>query len=129
MPEDMRCTMLANPMFVKIMKFVCAGVLLLAALWVASPGVRVLLDILVCVGALTVATQAAARPKYVWATGFVAIAVLYNPVAPIALSREVSFWLDLACLLAFALSLEVLKSQPIFSIPSITNRRQRRESL
>jgi Family of unknown function (DUF6804) len=124
MPEDMRFAM-----FTKIIKFACAGVLLLAALWVAPPGVEILLNILVCVGALTVATQAATRPKYLWAAGFVAIAVLYNPVAPIVLSRQVSFWLDLACLLAFGLSLEVLKSQPIPSIPSITNRTPGSQSL
>ncbi len=121
--------MFTNPMFMKIMKFVCAGVLLLTAFWVASPGVKILLDIVVCVGALMVATQAVARPKYLWAAGFVAIAVLFNPIVPVALSRNVFLWLDVACLLAFLLSMAALRTQPILSIPSITNRTPGSESL
>jgi Family of unknown function (DUF6804) len=118
-----------NAIFTKIMKLVCAGVLLLTALWVASPGVKILLDILICVGAITVATEAVARPKYLWAAGFVAISLLFNPIVPVALSRNVFFVLDVACLLAFLISLEALKSQPILSIPSITNRTPGSQSL
>ena len=121
--------MFANAMFTKIMKLVCAGVLLVTAFWVASPGVKILLDILICVGAITVATEAVARPKYLWAAGFVAISLLFNPIAPVALSRNVFFVLDVACLLAFLISLETLKSQPVLSIPSITNRTPGSESL
>ncbi len=121
--------MFANPMFTKIMKFVCAGVLLLTAFWVATPGVKILLDIVVCVGALMVATEAVARPKYLWAAGFVAISLLFNPIAPVALSRNVFLVLDVACLLAFLISLETLRSQPVLSIPSITNRTPGSESL
>jgi hypothetical protein len=120
--------MFANPMFTKIMKSVCAGVLLLMAFWVATPGVKILLDIVVCVGALMVATQAVTQPKYLWAAGFVAISVLFNPITPVVLSRNVFLGLDLVCLLAFLISLEALKSPPIFSIPSITNRRPRSQS-
>jgi uncharacterized membrane protein len=109
-------------MFTKIIKLVCAGALLVTAFWVASPGLEILLDILISVGAITVATEAVARPKYLWAAGFVAISLLFNPIAPVALSRDVFFILDVACLLAFLISLETLKSQPVLSIPSITNR-------
>ena len=116
-------------MFTKIMKLVCVGALLLAALWVVSPGVGILLDILVCVGAITVATQAVTQSKYLWTAGFVAIAVLYNPIAPVMLSRNVFFGLDVACLLAFLLSLNALQRRPIFSIPSITNRTPGSQSL
>jgi Family of unknown function (DUF6804) len=121
--------MFANPMFTKIMKLVCAGVLLLTAFWMATPGVKILLDIVICVGALMVATQAVARSKYLWAAGFVAIAVLFNPILPVALSRNVFLGLDVACILAFLISLEALKSQSILSIPSITNRTPGSESL
>ncbi len=120
--------MFANPMFTKIMKSVCAGVLLLMAFWVATPGVKIVLDIVVCVGALMVATEAVVRPKYLWVAGFVAISVLFNPIVPVAFSRNVFLGLDLACLFAFLISLEALKSQPTFSIPSITNRRPRSQS-
>lgn len=118
-----------NAMFTKITKLVCAGVLLVTAFWVASPGVEILLDILISVGAITVATEAVARPKYLWAAGFVAISLLFNPIAPVALSRNVFFVLDMTCLLAFLISLETLKSQPVISIPSITNRTPGSQSL
>lgn len=111
------------------MKLVCVGALLLAAFWAASPGVEILLDILICVGAVMVATQAVARPKYLWAVGFAAIAVLFNPVVPVALSRKVFIWLDVVCVLTFLLSLAALKRQPMLSIPSITNRTPGSQSL
>ena len=116
-------------MFTKIMKLVCVGALVLAALWVASPGVAIVLDILVFVGAITVATEAVVQPRYLWAAGFVAISVLFNPIVPVVLSRNVFLALDLACILAFLLSLAALKRQPILSIPSITNRTRGSESL
>jgi Family of unknown function (DUF6804) len=116
-------------MFTKTMKLVCAMALLLAALWAVSPGVGLLLDILVCVGAMAVATEAVTQPKYLWTAGFVAIAVLFNPIVPVVLSRKAFLWLDVACLLAFLLSLNALKRQPILSIPSITNRMPGSESL
>jgi hypothetical protein len=116
-------------MFTKMMKFTSALGLLLAAFWAASPGVNVLLDILICVGAVMVLTQAVARTKYLWAAGFAAIAVLFNPVMPVVLSRNVFLGLDLACILAFLLSLAAMKRQPILSIPSITNRTPGSESL
>jgi hypothetical protein len=111
-----------NAIFTKIMKLACAGALLVTAFSVASPGVEILLDILISVGAITVATEAIARLKYLWAAGFVAIGLLFNPIAPVALSRNVFFVLDVTCLMAFLISLETLKSQPVLSIPSITNR-------
>lgn len=114
--------MFTNAMFTKIVKLVCAGALLVTAFWVTPPGIGILLDILISVGAITIATEAVARPKYVWAAGFVAIGVLFNPIAPVALSRNVFLVLDVACLLAFLISLEALQSQPVLSIPSITNR-------
>jgi Family of unknown function (DUF6804) len=116
-------------MFTKIMKLVCVVALLLAAFWVGSPGVEILLDILICVGAVMVLTQAVARTKYLWAAGFAVVAVLFNPVVPVVLSRNVFLGLDLACILAFLLSLAAMKRQPILSIPSITNRTPGSESL
>lgn len=116
-------------MFTRIMKVACVVALLLMAFWQASAGVEIVLDILICVGAMTVATQAVARPKYGWTTGFVLIAVLFNPIMPVGISRDMFLILDLACMLAFLISLETLKSQRQLSIPSITNRTPGSESL
>jgi len=114
-------------MFTKVMKVVCVTALMLMAFWQASAGAEVLLDILICVGAMTVATQAVVRPKYLWTIGFVLIAVLFNPIVHVGLSRDIFVVLDLACLLAFLFSLEALKNQRILSIPSLRNRKPRSE--
>jgi len=114
-------------MFTKTMKVVCVAALMLMAFWQASAGAEIVLDILICVGAMTVATQAVARPKYIWTAGFVLIAVLFNPIMPVGLSRNIFFVLDLACLLAFLLSLEALKNQRSTPIPAISNRTPKSE--
>ncbi len=109
-------------MFTKIMKWVSIAVLLLAVLRLPTASYQVLLGIVVCVSALLVVTQAVRVGKYFWAAGFVAIAVLFNPVVPVALSRKTFLWLDSVCLMTFLVSLAVLKRQPTLSMPSITNR-------
>ena len=114
-------------MFTKTMKVVCVAALMLMAFWQASAGAEFVLDILICVGAMTVATQAVSRPNYIWTTGFVLIAVLFNPVVPVVLSRNIFFVLDLTCLLAFLISLEALKNQRRIPIPSSSNRTSKSE--
>ncbi len=116
-------------MFTKIMKWVSTAVLLLAVLRLPTASYQVLVEIVVCVSALLVVTQAVGARKYSWAGGFAAIAVLFNPVVPIALSRKMFLSLDWVCLAAFLLSLAVLRRRPTLSIPSITNRTPGSESL
>jgi len=115
-------------MLTSIMKWVSSAGLLLAGLRLAAP-YQVLLEIVVCVSALLVFTQAARVGKYMWATGFLTIAVLFNPVVPMVLSRKTLLWLDWVCLMTFMISLLALKRQPILSMPSITNRVPGSESL
>src|SRR5690349_22153447 len=109
-------------MFTKIMKWVCIAALLLAALWRSSASSQLLQQFVVCVGAILVALQAVRASKYFWAAGFMAIAVLFNPVVPLAFSRKGSLWLDWVCLAAFLVSLAALKGRPTLSVPSITGR-------
>jgi hypothetical protein len=116
-------------MFTRIMKWVSIAALLLAALSLPTRGYQVGFEVLVCLSGLLVATQAARAGKYLWATGFVAIAVLFNPVVPVALGRRTFLWLDLVCLMTFLISLAALKSRPALSIPSITGRTPGSESL
>jgi Family of unknown function (DUF6804) len=116
-------------MFVKIMKWVSIMALFLAVLPLDTASFRIVLEALVCVSGLVVFTQAVRVGKYVWAAGFVAIAVLFNPIAPIMFSRRISVWLDLVCLMTFLLSLAALRSQPTLSMPSITHRTPGSESL
>jgi Family of unknown function (DUF6804) len=116
-------------MLTKIMKWVSVTVLLLAALWRPSQGYQAMFEILICVSAILVVVQAVHTGKYFWAAGFASIAVLFNPIVPVALSHKAFLWLDVVCLLAFLLSLAALRRQTILSIPSITNRTPGSESL
>ncbi len=116
-------------MFTRIMKWVSIAVLLLAALRLPTGSYQVLFEVAVCMSGLLAATQAVRAGKYFWAAGFLAIAVVFNPVVPIALSRKIFLWLDWVCLAAFLLSLAALKRQPTLSMPSITNRTPGSESL
>ena len=104
----------------KIMKCVSILALCLTALRLPTATFQVLLEFVVCVTALLVVTQAVGLRKYLWAAGFSVIAVLFNPIVPVALSRKTWFWLDWICLMTFLVSLGALKTQPTFSERSIT---------
>jgi hypothetical protein len=116
-------------MLTKIMKWVSLVALVLALIWRSSAGLLVAVEIMVSVGALLVVVQAMRAGKFLWGAGFVAIAVLFNPVAPIAVSRTMFLWLVWISLAAFLGSLAALKRQPVISMPSIANLKPGRESL
>src|SRR2546430_296051 len=99
-------------MLTKTMKWISIAGLLLAVLWRPSENYQLLLQFVVCGGAIMIFLQAADAGKYVWATGFVAIAVLFNPIQPIAFSPAMFLWMDLICVATFAVSLAVLKPKP-----------------
>ncbi len=113
----------------RIMKYLSVVLLLGGLLGHASDGFRIVLGLVVCCAALVVFYQAVHLRKYFWATGFLVMAVLLNPAAPLAFSNRVFFWLDLTCLLAFAVSLVGLRASPRLSIPGIIAPHRRIESL
>lgn len=92
------------------MKWVAIAALVLAVLFRAPSGYLTVLQFVVCVGAVLVVLQAGRTGRYAWAAGFSVIALLYNPIVPVALSRNLL--LVLASLAMFALSVAVLKTQP-----------------
>ena len=102
------------------------AVLLAAAmLWgsaVNSELPQFLLGFVVCFGAGVVVMQAAQAQKYVWAGGFTTLALLFNPLVPVLpFDVEWGRWLVLVSIVPFAVSLATLKTQPLLSIPSITD--------
>jgi hypothetical protein len=116
------------------MKWITMAALLTAAmLWRSAANSqfpRFLLGFVVCFGAGVIAIQAVRANKYVWAGGFAAIALLFNPVVPILpFDGEWGRWLALASIVPFAVSLVTLRAQPLLSIPSITDRSPGSESL
>ena len=116
-------------MFTQIIKGLAASALVLGLLWGSSAGFRIAMEMVVCVAALVVVTQAFRIGKYFWGAGFVALAVLFNPVAPLTLSRQIFLGLEWVSIAAFLGSLLFLRWRPILSIPSITNRTPGSESL
>ena len=67
-------------MLTRTMNWICIAVLLVAALRLPTGSYQVWFEVVVCMSGLLAATQAVRAGKYFWATGFVAIAVLFNPV-------------------------------------------------
>ena len=116
-------------MHTKIMKWVAIATLFLAVLGFPIVRNRAVLEIVVCVSGLLVVTQAIGASKYLWAAGFFAITVLFNPVIPLPLSGGAFLLLEWVCLAAFLVSLAALRMQPTLSAVSITSRAQRTESL
>lgn len=115
-------------MLTNAMKWVSITMLILELFWPPFRNRPLALEVLICVGALLVVTEAWRVQKPLWATGFVAIAVLFNPVVPLALARKTFFLLELACLGAFLLSLTVLTTKPLAAEPGIINPNRRIQS-
>jgi hypothetical protein len=111
-------------MLTKTMKLVSIAALLLAALfWSYASRTELPLRFLVGLSAFLVALQAVRARKYIWAGGFFAVMVLFNPfVAVMTLSGKLSLFVVLATAAPFAVSLRALRTQPLASIPSITGR-------
>jgi len=59
------------------------GLLLAAISWNAGANFRLLLDLVVLVGAIMVVRHASLAKQYFWASGFVGMALLLNPVVPV----------------------------------------------
>ncbi len=113
----------------KIMKWLSITMLLLAVLQLPVASHPVLLATVVCVSGLLIAAQAVRAGKYSWAVGFLAIAVLFNPVVPIARSGRDILWINGVGLAAFLAAAVAFKARPALTVLSITNRLPRRESL
>lgn len=115
----------------KMMKFVSITALLIAAtFWSSAADYQLGLRFLVSLGAFLVARQALRAEKRLWAAGFFAITLLFNPfLAVITFTGKLSLFAVLASAVVFAVSLTALKPRPLLSIPSITDRTPGSESL
>lgn len=116
----------------KVMKWgSIAALLILAALNSRSLADyrTVLAALVVFAGAIVALLQSTSRGKYLWATAFLAVGVLFNPVLPIMLPRNTFVLAELLSVVLFAVSLAALKMTPRLSIASITDRTPRSPSL
>jgi hypothetical protein len=116
-------------MHIKFMKWFAAAMLLMGGVGLFDSGFLIVLKIVVCIAALMVFAQALTDKRWVWAAVFFALAITYNPVAPILFSKRIFLWLDLMGMMTFLLSLVALKQRPRLSLVSITNQQVRPDSL
>ncbi len=116
-------------MFIKVTKWFSIVALVVAALLDPAGANRALLECVVFTGAMIVLVQAVRARESLWIFGFIATAVLFNPLIPIPLPGMAFRWLQALCIGMFLVSLVFLKAPPLRSIPSITARTAGRESL
>ena len=115
-------------MFTQLMKWFSIAALVSGLFWTSSASFRIGTETVVCVVALVVAMQAFHTGEYFWGVGFVTLTVLFNPIVPLTLSRQVFLgleWVSIAVLLASVL---FLRWQPTLSMFSITERTSGSES-
>ena len=116
-------------MFAKIMTWVCVAVLFPSVIWPPSGAYRTVLEFVICAGAIAIILQAVRERNHALSGAFVLMAALFNPVLPVPLSRGTSLWLAIFSVAIFLVSLAALNAEPRLSIPSITGRAPRSESL
>jgi hypothetical protein len=113
------------------MKWTCSATLLLATVfWSIAFDYELLLTVVVFMGAIVVLQQAVSERQYFWAAGFALIGLIFNPAAP--LFQASGDWFRITafvCAAVFVVSLTALKTRPMLSIPSITDRTPGSESL
>jgi hypothetical protein len=116
-------------MLAKIMKLVPIAALVLAAIfWRSAANYQLLLDSVVCIGALIVAQQAVQAKQYLWTAGFIGMALLFNPIVPV-FAPSGRLLLFLGSIAPFAISFFTLKARTLLIVPSITARDPGSQSL
>jgi hypothetical protein len=116
-------------MYSRIVKWICVAALVLAAA-VRLHGVpQILLQLVVCGGALFVMLEAFRSQKYLWAASFAMVALYFNPVVPFELSRAATLPIQLAAVIAFLASMHYVKPMPKMSLATITDLPARGQSL
>jgi hypothetical protein len=115
----------------RVVKWLCVAALFVAfVLWQRIADYEFLLRAVVCSGAAVVAVQAFHSAKHSWTICFLTIALLFNPAIPVfPLANTVGLVAIVLAAAAFAVSLNKLKSVPLLSMPSITDRNPGSESL
>jgi hypothetical protein len=95
----------------KIIKWISLPVLLIGSMFSASAGsYEFLVNFVICLGALIFVQRAVWSKEYVWAAGFVAIAVVFSPFL---LLVKIILLTGLTCLATFVTLLEAFRVQPL----------------
>ena len=114
-------------MYLKIMITISLVALCLALFLPVNVQYKVLLQFLVCASAALIVVHALrARPEYLWAGIFFAVAGLFNPIIPVALPGRALFPLELVCILLFCAYYLVCKTKPRTAMVSIAGKNESR---
>jgi len=111
-------------MHARVMKWLSIATLLAAVLfWESAKLYRLELDLVVCAAAGVVVAQAFQTRKYYWATGFFAIALMFNPLIPVFRpAGTTGLSIVVFSIVPFVMALVELRPHPLMSMPSITDR-------
>jgi hypothetical protein len=101
-----------------ILKWFAAAAALAAIMsWHLPAGERLLIDCLFGLGVLTVAWHALRNREYVWASAFVAGALLLNPAIPVLVpASNLLLAICLVLIAPLALAIASLATNPLFGI-------------
>lgn len=116
-------------MYSRIVKVISLAALVLAAFVTLRGAPQILMELVVCGGAMFMMMEAVASQKYIWASAFAVPFICFNPVFPLVLSRSASRAMVLFCTLLFLASLRYLRPIPRMSLATITDLPPRGESL
>lgn len=116
-------------MYSMIVKGICLAALVMAAVVMLQGIPEILLQFVVCGGAVFVMVEAVRSRKYLWVAAFALVALYFNPIFPIALSRMASLPVLLVCATAFLASMRYVRPMPRMSLATITDLPARGESL
>ena len=105
-----------------------ATLLLLIAFWCSSPDYKILLQVTVCTAACVAAFHSGEHHRYILATVFAGMALLFNPVVPVALSSGAFLWACWASVAIFLCTLLLLKQRERVPFSSIATAIKRSES-
>lgn len=109
-------------MYLKIVLIVSTATLGVALFATSSESYRVLMQFLICASALIVLHAIRGRAEYFWAGTLLAVAVLFNPVFPIALPGRIFILLDLICMALFLFYYSAYKTKTPLAMLSVTDR-------
>ena len=116
-------------MYSRIVKCTCLAALVLASV-VALHGIsEIMVQFVICGGALFVMIEDLRNRQYIWIAAFAVPVIFFNPLLPIELSRSAAVPIVLLCVSAFLLSLRYLSPKPRMSLATITDLPARGESL
>jgi hypothetical protein len=116
-------------MYSRTVKVISLAALVLAAALTLRGAPQILMQLLVCGGAMFVMMEAFRNHKYIWVAAFAVPVICFNPVFPLVLSRSASRAMVFFCGLAFLASLRYLHPKLRMSLATITDLPARGESL